>query len=157
MKCDLPCISENRTAAIGCPVFDNMGVFLCNISAFALGFYGLPTIARCSLPAVRCSLLIANCSSAPKRNSPAQAPGHTVFAIPYAWIGACAGEVLARGGLEGTASPKEAAPPRSFPCGIYLPPGAGGGWGRSRRRRLGGTGLSLRGGFLQGLFQWRDS
>ena len=67
---------------------------------------------------------------------------------------AAAGEVLARGGLEGTASPKKAAPPRSFPCGIYLPPGAGGGWGRSRRRRLGGTGLSLRGGFLQGLLLW---
>ena len=31
MKCDLPCISENRTAAIGCPVFDGMGVFICNI------------------------------------------------------------------------------------------------------------------------------
>ena len=36
---------------------------------------------------------------------------------------AAAGEVLARGGLEGTASPKEAAPPRSFSSGIYLPPG----------------------------------
>ena len=51
--------------------------------------------------------------SAPKRNSPARAPRHTVFAIQYAIMGVHAGEVLARGGLEGTASPKEAAPPRS--------------------------------------------
>ena len=43
--------------------------------------------------------------SAPKRNSPAQAPGHIVFAIPYALMGACAGEGLAGGGLEGPASP----------------------------------------------------
>ena len=43
--------------------------------------------------------------SAHKKNSPAQAPGHTVFAIPYAWMGARAGEGLAGGGLEGPASP----------------------------------------------------
>ena len=54
--------------------------------------------------------------SALKRNSPAQAPGHTVFAIQYAVSGG-----LCRG--------------------------------RSRRGRLGGTGLSLRGGSLQGLLQ----
>ncbi len=56
----------------------------------------------------------------PKRNSPAQAPGHTVFAIQYAIIGG-----LRRG--------------------------------RSRRGRLGGTGLSSRGGSLQGLLLWRSS
>ena len=43
--------------------------------------------------------------SAPKRNSPARAPGRTVFAIQYAFLGACAGEGLAGGGLEGCASP----------------------------------------------------
>ena len=53
--------------------------------------------------------------AAPKRNSPAQAPGHTVYAIPYTKLGG-----LCRG--------------------------------RSRRGRLGGTGLSSRGGSLQGLF-----
>ena len=54
--------------------------------------------------------------SALKRNSPAQAPGHTVFAIQYAVSGG-----LCRG--------------------------------RSRRGRLGGTGLSGGGGSLQGLLQ----
>ena len=53
-------------------------------------------------------------SSYPKKNSPAQAPGHTVFAIPYAWLGACAGEGLAGGGLEGCASPGEANPSKVF-------------------------------------------
>ena len=55
----------------------------------------------------------------PKRNSPARAPGDTVFAIQYAKIGG--------------------------PCR-----------GRSRRGRLGGTGLSSRGGSLQGLSQRRE-
>ena len=59
-------------------------------------------------------------TSAPKRNSPARAPGHTVFAIQDAKIGG-----LCRG--------------------------------RSRRGRFGGTGLSLRGGSLQGLLLWRKS
>ena len=38
--------------------------------------------------------------------------------------GACAGEVLARGDLEWTASPKEAVPPRSFPSVGLLTGGA---------------------------------
>ena len=84
----------------GLPDFYNMGIFTCNISAVALAF----TDHR-SLPTVHCSLLIANGPSAPKGNSPARAPGHTVFAIPYTKLGACAGEGLAGGAPEGCASP----------------------------------------------------
>ncbi len=43
--------------------------------------------------------------SYPKKNSPVQAPVHTTFAIQNALMGACAGEGLAEGGLEGPASP----------------------------------------------------
>ena len=59
-----------------------------------------------------------------KKNSPAQAPGHTVFAIPYALMGACAGEGLAGGGLEGCASPQEANPSKVFSNGGDLIGGA---------------------------------
>ena len=135
MQSDLPCISENRTAAMGCPVFNGMGVFISNISAVSLAFTGRWPLfpAHCTLPIVLFKAFRQTCKgiyipefrprprpstvfktpSAPKRNSPARAPRHTVFAIQYAIMGVHAGEVLARGGLEGTASPKEAAPPRS--------------------------------------------
>ena len=57
----------------------------------------------------------ASKSHPPTRKIPRREPP----GVPYLQYstrksGACAGEVLARGGLEGTASPKEAAPPRSF-------------------------------------------
>ena len=62
-------------------------------------------------------------NSNPKRNSPARAPGHTGFAIQYAFTGACAGEGLAGGGLEGPASPGEAGPSKVFSNGgtLYRP------------------------------------
>ncbi len=63
---------------MGCPVFDNMGVFLCNISAFALIFTGyrlLPAV-HFPLPAVHCSLLIAHCQLfiRPQKNFPGAGP-----------------------------------------------------------------------------------
>ena len=120
---DLPCISENRTAAMGCPVFDGIDVFLCNISAFALAFDGPPTTGHCSLLIANCQLPIRPQKKFPggrfqnrvrpqtskflpppkiPRRGP---PGIPCFAIPYAMMGACAGEGLAGGGLEGPASP----------------------------------------------------
>ena len=62
IQSDLPCISENRTAAMGCPVF-NISVFICDIPAFVLAFTGqrpLPTV-HCSLFTVHCSLFTAHC------------------------------------------------------------------------------------------------
>ena len=101
IQSDLPCISENRTATIGCPVFDDMGVFICNISAFALAFTG-----HRPLPIIHCSLLIANCPSALKRNSPAQAPANAYGIANTVCPGPASGKVWAGEAPEGPASPK---------------------------------------------------
>ena len=92
------------------------------ISAVTLAFYWPLHSIHSLLPVAHCTLPII--PSAPKRNSPAQAPGHTVFAIPYALMGACAGEGLAGGGLEGCASPQEANPSKVFSNGGDLIGGA---------------------------------
>ena len=120
--------------------FDSMGVFICNISTVAFAFYWPLTTGLCQLLIANCSIQsippqsippntqkgryygatpsdrarpsISKSPPAPKRNSPAQAPGHTVFAIPYAIGGACVGERSRRG-----------RPPRDRPLrGRRVPP-----------------------------------
>ena len=77
------------------------------------------------------SLFIATCPNIShlscKGSSPAAARLAEHFPALFSHRRATAGEVLARGGLEGTASPKEAAPPRSSPFKVFslqglLPP-----------------------------------
>ena len=148
MKCDLPCISENRTAAIGCPVFDGMGVFICNIyniSAVVIPF--LLATDHCPLFTARCTLLI-------------------VYPISKRFFRHVA--TLPR---PSAILKKSILPPKKFPgagprayriCNTVYKKSGGLRRGRSRRGRLGGTGLSLRGGslqglLLQGLLLWRDS
>ena len=63
MTCDLPCISENRTATMGCPVFDGMGTSISKHQLLFLLFPGhwpLPT-ACCLLPVACCPLPVAHC------------------------------------------------------------------------------------------------
>ena len=101
--------TENRTAAMGCPVFDDMGVFISNISALALAFDWPMTTELCPLFTVHCSLLIAHCQLPirPQKKFPGAGP----------WAYRICNTVCICGGL----------------CR-----------GRSRRGRLGGTGLSER-------------
>ena len=61
MQSDLPFISENRTAAIGCPVFNDISVFVCNyviynITAVIISF--LLTSGCCILFTAHCTLSI---------------------------------------------------------------------------------------------------
>ena len=67
IQCDLPCIPKYRTAVMGCPVFDDIGVFLCNIPTVALAF-------DCPLFTVHCSLLIAHCHHPPQKKFPGAGP-----------------------------------------------------------------------------------
>ena len=83
---------------MGCPVFYGMGVFLCNISTFALAFDGPLTTGHCSLLIAHCKLFHPPLKEIPR----CRPPGIPYFAIPYAWMGACAGEGLAGGGPRGT-------------------------------------------------------
>ncbi len=57
--------------------------------------------------------------TSPKKTSPAAARRRCTVIGDFLNGRTAAGEVLARGGLEGTASPKEAAPPRSSPFKVF--------------------------------------
>ena len=86
-----------------------------------------------------------------KRGVPRPAPARRSAPLRLHLIRrATAGEVLARGGLEGTASPKEAAPPRSFPA-THPPPGGRRPGKFSEEGGLEGGRLFQEVPFLQGL------
>ena len=105
----------------------------------------------CPLPAVSCALHIANCSfqsispdAQKSRYSGVPPPtrAHPPTSKPHP--------------PSKRNSPAQ-APGRIVFATQYAKPGAL-RWGRSRRGRLGGTGLSLRGGSLQGLLhRWESS
>ena len=111
IQSDLPCISENRTATIGCPVFDDMGVFICNISAFALAFTG-----HRPLPIIHCSLLIANCqlSIRPQKKFPGTGPRKCIRYCKYGMPGGLRRGKSGRG-----------RPPRDRPLRKASPGGTG--------------------------------
>ena len=81
--------------------------------------------------------------TSPKKTSPAAARRRGTVIGNFLNGRAAAGEVLARGGLEGTASPKEAAPPRSSPFKVFSLQGLFPRQSTSpspARRRAGGSG-----------------
>ena len=81
IQSNLPCISGNRTAVMGCSVFNSMGAFIRNILAFVLALYWpLHSIYRL-LPIAHCSLLIAHCKLF--HPSPKEIPRRRPPGIPY--------------------------------------------------------------------------
>ena len=74
IQSNLPCISGNRTAVMGCSFFNSMGAFIRNILAFVLALYWpLHSIHRL-LPIAHCTLHIANCSIRPQKQFPGAGP-----------------------------------------------------------------------------------
>ena len=104
---------------MGCSFFNSMGAFIRNILAFVLALYWpLHSIHRL-LPIAHCTLQIV--PSAPKRNSPAQAPSIAYGIANTVCPGACVGE-RSRRGRPPRDRPllKRRVPPRSFPYGGNL-------------------------------------
>ena len=100
---------KNRTAAMGCPVFDDMGVFISNISALALAFDWPMTTELCPLFTVHCSLLIAHCQLPirPQKKFPGAGPrAYCICNIVCSFRGPAPGKVSPGEAPEGPASPK---------------------------------------------------